>query len=370
MFLGALDIALLAISFGASAAIGLYHGIKGLNQTSTDYLLGGRRMGALPLAMSLTVGTVSAITIMGNAGEMYAHGTQLWVMDVGMALGMYFVAKFFIPIFYPLKMISLYHVSLGEYWFKCLFLLFELINRRYIQCRFKSTWLRKSTVILTLSGAYLFIGFLLFPPSLFLKTFTGLSITANIVITGLACSLYSSFGGVKAVVYTDVLQALIMIVGSLAMVIQGAHNVGGLDKAWDIAYHHGRIEFFKLSSFNLDPYQRHSFWLVIVYGFFFSMSTYGVNQSQTQRTFSTSSVKEAQKVIYYAIVGMFLLKGLVNLSGIVMFANFKDCDPLTKDGGPPHNNVLIVVSYVLMHLTKIPGLAGLFVASIYAAVLR
>lgn len=52
-------------------------------------------------------------------------------------------------------------------------------------------------------------------------------------------------GGVKAVVYTDVFQALVMLAGVLAIVIIGSLNVGGLDVVWDIAYHHNRTELFK-----------------------------------------------------------------------------------------------------------------------------
>lgn len=59
---------------------------------------------------------------------------------------------------------------------------------------------------------------------------------------------------------------------------------------------------FSCVSMSFDPYQRHSFWLTLTFGFFFSLSTYGVNQSQTQRTFSTGSVKQAQRSVEYSTV--------------------------------------------------------------------
>lgn len=111
MALGIVDIVLLTLSVVASAAIGVYYGVKGLRSTPLEYMLGGRNMKPLPLAMSMMVGTVSAITIMGNAGEMYAYGTQLWLMDLGIVLGLVIVANVFIPIMYPLNMVSLYEVS-------------------------------------------------------------------------------------------------------------------------------------------------------------------------------------------------------------------------------------------------------------------
>ena len=112
MALGIVDTVLLVISLVASLGIGIYHSIIGIRATTTEYMLGGRSMKPLPLAMSLMVGTISAITIMGNAGEMYVHGTQLWMMDLGMVFGMIAVAEIFIPVFYPLNMISLYQVNL------------------------------------------------------------------------------------------------------------------------------------------------------------------------------------------------------------------------------------------------------------------
>lgn len=109
--LGILDCILLVASLIITLAIGVYHGIVGRKATSEEYMLGGRTMSPLPLAMSMMVGTISPITIMGNIGEMYTYGTQLWIMDIGLALGMIVVAQMFIPIFYPLHMVSLYQVN-------------------------------------------------------------------------------------------------------------------------------------------------------------------------------------------------------------------------------------------------------------------
>ena len=73
--------------------------------------------------------------------------------------------------------------------------------------------------------------------------------------------------------------------------------------------------------------------------------------------------------MYYAAFGLVVLRGLIQFSGLVIFANFAECDPLTANGNKLPD-IMIVVTYVTQILTRIPGLAGLFVASIYAAVLR
>ena len=111
MGLGTVDLVLLVLSLMASAMVGVYYSVMGRKSTPLEYLLGGRTMRPLPLALSLMVGTVSAITIMGNAGEMYAYGTQMWLMDLGILLALVIIAKLFIPVMYPLQLVSLYQVS-------------------------------------------------------------------------------------------------------------------------------------------------------------------------------------------------------------------------------------------------------------------
>lgn len=75
-------------------------------------------------------------------------------------------------------------------------------------------------------------------------------------------------------------------------------------------------------------------------------------------------------MLYYAAVGMVLMRALINLSGLVMFARYADCDPMTNPARPMIDPSEVVIKYVISELPKIPGLAGLFVAAIYAAVLR
>lgn len=77
----------------------------------------------------------------------------------------------------------------------------------------------------------------------------------------------------------------------------------------------------------------------------------------------------SRRVLYYAAIGMVFMRGIINVMGVVIYGVFSDCDPLRKYGKTPEP-ALVVVNYVLTVLPKIPGLAGLFVAAIYAAVLR
>lgn len=73
-------------------------------------------------------------------------------------------------------------------------------------------------------------------------------------------------------------------------------------------------------------------------------------------------------MLYYAAGGMVLLRGLIHLSGLAIYAHFYKCDPMAKPGA--EEPAYVVILYVLTVLTRVPGLAGIFVAAIYAAVLR
>lgn len=91
----------------------------------------------------------------------------------------------------------------------------------------------------------MYSGVVLYAPALAFETTTGLSKNASILIVGLACAFYSSIGGIKAVLITDVVQAILMFASLILVIATAAHEVGGLDEIWRIAREGGRLEFDK-----------------------------------------------------------------------------------------------------------------------------
>lgn len=89
----------------------------------------------------------------------------------------------------------------------------------------------------------LYSGVVLYAPSLALEATTGISKTASIIIIGLVCSFYSSIGGIKAVLITDVFQAVLMFAAVFVVIAIAAHDTGGLGQIWEIASQGQRIEF-------------------------------------------------------------------------------------------------------------------------------
>lgn len=89
----------------------------------------------------------------------------------------------------------------------------------------------------------LYTGIVLYAPALALEATTGLSKTGSIIMIGLVCAFYSSIGGIKAVLITDVFQSALMFVAIFIVIGFAAKDVGGISGIWQIALDGGRVQF-------------------------------------------------------------------------------------------------------------------------------
>lgn len=95
----------------------------------------------------------------------------------------------------------------------------------------------------------------------------------------------------KAVVFTDTFQVFVMFGGLTAVIVEGISRIGGLSIIYERALETDRIEFL---DFDPSPFKRHSFWSIMIGGFFTSLTVYGSNQATIQRYISVPTVKAAQ----------------------------------------------------------------------------
>lgn len=111
------DYIVFIITLLASAFIGLYFAFsrKARSNTLEDYLLGGRGMGLLPVAISMCVSVVSANTFLGAPAEMYAYGVHFQLSVVSIPIGAILSAILFVPVFYGIKMTSMNKVRPGTF---------------------------------------------------------------------------------------------------------------------------------------------------------------------------------------------------------------------------------------------------------------
>lgn len=95
-----------------AAGIGLFQAIRGRKETSSaEFLLGGRQMTAVPVAMSLTASFMSGITVIGTPAEAYLFGAAFWLFGFAYAIMSTITAEIFVPLFYRLGITSAYEVK-------------------------------------------------------------------------------------------------------------------------------------------------------------------------------------------------------------------------------------------------------------------
>ncbi|KAL7993075.1 hypothetical protein Chor_017331 [Crotalus horridus] len=210
----------------------------------------------------------------------------------------------------------------------------------------------------------LYTGIVIYAPALILNQVTGLDIWASLLSTGTICTFYTTIGGMKAVIWTDVFQVLVMLSGFVAILIQGTLLVGGPGQVLSIAHNHSRVN---LGDFSLDPRSRYTFWTFLFGGTLVWLSMYGVNQAQVQRYVACKTEKEAKLALLINQVGLFVIVSSAVGCGIVMFALYKDCDPLLAGYISAPDQYM---PYMVLHIFEsCPGVPGLFLACAYSGTL-
>ncbi|XP_037369683.1 sodium-coupled monocarboxylate transporter 1 [Talpa occidentalis] len=326
-----------------SAAIGIYYAFVGRGeQTSKEFLMGGRRMTAVPVALSLTASFMSAVTVLGTPSEVYRFGAIFSIFAITYFFVVLISAEVFLPVFYKLGITSTYE---------------------YLELRFNK-YVRLCGTILFIVQTILYTGIVIYAPALALNQVTGFDLWGAVVATGVVCTFYCTLGGLKAVIWTDVFQVGIMVAGFASVIIRAVVVQGGIDNILNDSYKGGRLNFW---NFDPNPLQRHTFWTIIIGGTFTWTSIYGVNQSQVQRYISCKSRFQAKMSLYINLLGLWAILVCSVFSGLALYSRYHDCDPWTanKVSAPDQ----LMPYFVLDILRDFPGLPGLFVACAYSGTL-
>ncbi|KAK2544255.1 Slc5a8 isoform A [Columba livia] len=337
------DYVVFAAMLLVSAVIGVYYAFAGGGQkTSKDFLMAGRSMSALPVALSLTASFMSAVTVLGTPAEIYRYGAIFCIFAITYGLVVLCSAEIFLPVFYKLGITSTYE---------------------YLELRFNK-YLRLCGTALFIIQTTLYTGIVIYAPALALNQVTGFDLWGAVVATGVVCTFYCTLGGLKAVVWTDVFQVGIMVAGFSSVIIRAVVVQEGIGRIVNDSYHGGRLNFW---DFNPNPLQRHTFWTIVVGGTFTWTGIYGVNQSQVQRYIACKSRFHAKMSLYINLVGLWAILACAALCGLSLYSIYKDCDPWMSKQVSALDQLM---PYLVLDILKdYPGVPGLFVASAYSGTL-
>jgi SSS family solute:Na+ symporter len=193
-------------------------------------------------------------------------------------------------------------------------------------------------------------------------------VTGSVVLIGAVMILFTLWGGMEAVIWIEVVQLGIYVVGALAAAAVIAHGVpGGLAGALETGARFGKLRFF---DFHLTPHGSYvTFWAGVIGGAFLTMSTHGTDQYLVQRYLCTDRPRRAAAALLVSGVVVFLQFVLFLGIGVLLFAFYRPFESPVFSSGPPAAPFAradaVFPDFITHHLPT--PLAGLVVAAIFAA---
>ncbi|MDC0935553.1 sodium/solute symporter [Pirellulales bacterium] len=309
--------------------------------TSRDFFLAGRGMSWFPVGLSITATLLSALSYTGAPAEASQVGLKLCIWPLTLWLNLPIVLLVVLPLYRNLEITSIYE---------------------YLELRFDAKTRVVGSVIFVL-WRLIWLGGVLYAPCKVLVVAAGLDISLPIllVVLGFVSTLYTYLGGMKAVIWTDVIQTVIMLVG-LAFIIGGvwASIDGGAARVWSAAQELGHTEIFQVgweedSSFWTEKWL---IWAMVPHFFLASLSFYVADQITAQRYLTTKNTREAQRAFTLNCLSVNIFYPLLAYVGIALSVYYlNDASDMEADALLPQFIVQVLPA----------GVAGLIFAALLAA---
>ena len=304
-------------------------------KTATDYILAGRSMGWIVVGISQLASLLSAVSYLGNPGEAYAHNSGYVLFALCGYLSIPIVIYCFLNFFYRLQVTSIY----------------EYLERRF------NYPTRVLASLLFVAARLAWMATIVTAISIAMEKLTGLDPKICIVATTVIATCYTLVGGMKAIIWTDVIQFFLFtfgLVGTIWIIVWK----DGAGPLLDEITAAGK---FTMLDFSFDPTTRVTVWVCLLAGIVSGIANL-TDQVSMQRYLSTSSLRDAQKAV---LLKPFLSVPLVILTfgvGFALFGHYQLNPDLAEgiekpDQAFPH--------FILHELSG--GLAGLIIAAIFAA---
>jgi solute carrier family 5 (sodium-dependent multivitamin transporter), member 6 len=271
-----LDYAIVAIYALAFLSLGY---IFKNQRDGQDYFLGGKSFGWLPLGLSIMATQLSAISFISApafVGLREGGGLEWLSFEFGVPIAMLFLMAVLLPPLYNAGIVSIY----------------EYLERRFSA----STRLLLSAVFL-ISRAFA-TGVMVYAVSIIIESVLDVSFFTTLSIIGVITLIYSLQGGMKAVVYGDMIQMFILFLGIVLCMAYGLDALGGWS-AFTEQLDRSRLEAVDFQGWGFQAGEEFGFWPMVLGGFFLYVSYYGTDQSQAQRTLSARNMGVVRKTLLF-----------------------------------------------------------------------
>lgn len=305
------------------------------SESSDDFFVASRKMTWIPVALSIAATTISANGFIGGPGWSYSAGLLPFMINIAVPFACFFTIWIVAPIIYHLKIISIYE---------------------YLELRFGS----KTKLLLVLHffiNSIIQVSSMVFIPSLFLVIITGWSLKVIVPIIVLCAIIYTAMGGIKAVIWTDVFQ-MIVVWGSILMIIYIAFS--NLDMNFSTFFKNAK-ELGKLDAinFSMSVENNNSFWGTFLGGSVLWIRYFAFDQTQIQRILTAKSLKTVKRSLLSSSIIMNVVYFLMLFIGVLLFFFYQ--------GKIFNNSNEIMINFVLEEIPS--GFLGITIAGIFASVM-
>ena len=310
--------------------------------TSSDFTQAGRSLPGWVVGMSIFATYVSSISYIGYPGKAFASNWNAFVFSLSIPIASYFAARYFVPFYRKGGSVSAY-TFLEEK--------FGRWARLYASACYLLTQIARMGSILYLLAVPMYI-------------LMGWNMHLVIIATSIAIILYSMLGGLKAVIWADAIQGIILIGGALlCLCILCFSMPEGPKQVFDLAIHSPEGNKFSLGAFTSDL-TTSTFWVCLIYGIFINLQNYGIDQNYVQRYHAAKTDRDAR---FSALFGGYLfipVSALFFLIGSALYSYYTahpDLLPADIAAKPDYVFPFFIVNGLPI------GLRGLLIASIFAA---
>jgi len=354
--LSPLDFAVFVFYMLLLVGVGLYFTRQ--KKSLKSYLLADQNIHWIIVAVSVLAALFSGITYLGAPAESFFFDlTYLWVI-VSFFIATPITTLVFLPFFRNLNLYTAY----------------EYLERRFDR---RLRWIASGLFITRVSC---YLGLAIAAPALAIVEITGWDFWLSVAVTGLAATLYTSLGGMKAVIWTDSIQFLVLCGGILLILACAIAEVpGGFAEAWRLAAADGKTRLFH---FELDPTVRLTVWGALLGGACNNMVQMVTDQISVQRYLTAKSLQECQRALWFKLWVTLPLVGLFYLTGTVLYGYYRALPERVPHFAsaqqvphlvPPEStapyegirNDRILPYFVVQHLP--PPLPGLLIAAVFGA---
>ncbi|WP_336516586.1 sodium:solute symporter [Pollutibacter soli] len=294
--LSAIDIVIVMLYLAAMMVVGIYFSRK--RRTSDQFTKASGKIPAWAIGLSIYATFLSSNTFIGVPGKAFGGNWNAFVFSLSLPLAGWVATKYFVPFYRKVGGVSAYS---------------------HLEHRF-GAWARTYAVVCFLLTQLARMGSIFFGIALALQALTGFSMASIMLVTGICIVFYTVLGGIEAVIWTEVVQAIVKTAGAIVIIMLVISDIsGGFSSVIKIGL---RDSKFNLGGFDPD-FTQSTFWVVLLYGFFMNLNNFGMDQNYVQRYHTAGSTREASTSVWMSVWMYVPISFIFFLIGTCLYAYYQ-----------------------------------------------